>query len=41
MMGDIMVESKARTVVMDKTRRILQAHYTFIFTAKAMKKPSS
>jgi hypothetical protein len=37
MMGDIMVESKARTVVMDKTRRILQAHYTSIFAVKAIR----
>ncbi len=37
MMGDIMVESKAKTVVMDKTRRMLQANYTFIFAAKAIR----
>jgi hypothetical protein len=36
MMGDIMLESKARTVVMDNIRRILQAHYTFIFVVNAI-----
>jgi hypothetical protein len=35
-MGDIIVDSRARIVVMDSTRRILQAHYTSIFAAKAI-----
>jgi hypothetical protein len=34
--GESMDESKARITVMDRDRRILQKHYTFIFTAKAM-----
>jgi hypothetical protein len=34
--GDKMVESRARIAVMDKIRRILQAHYTFIVAANAI-----
>jgi len=34
--GESMEENRARITVMDKNRRIVQAHYTFIFAAKAM-----
>jgi hypothetical protein len=34
--GESMEESRAATTVMDKNRRMLQAHYTFSFAEKAM-----
>jgi len=36
MMGDMTEESRAKTVVMDKKRRMLQMQYTFILAAKAI-----
>jgi hypothetical protein len=38
MRGDTMFESRNRIVVMDKSRRIEQAKYTFILSAKAIGK---
>jgi hypothetical protein len=38
MRGDTMFESRNRIVVMDKSRRIGQAKYTFILSAKAIRK---
>jgi len=34
--GESLEESRAATTVMDKNRRMLQAHYTPYFNAKAM-----
>jgi hypothetical protein len=34
--SESMEESRAATTVMDKNRRMLQAHYTLYFDAKAM-----
>ena len=34
--GETMEESRAATTVMDKNRRMLLAHYTLSFAAKAM-----
>jgi hypothetical protein len=35
-MGESMDENRARITVMDKDRRMLQRHYTFIFVLKAI-----
>ncbi|HET8891526.1 MAG TPA: hypothetical protein VFQ41_21685 [Candidatus Angelobacter sp.] len=37
--GESMEESSAATTEMDKKRRMLQGHYTFIFAAKSMRFP--
>jgi len=38
--GETMEESRAATTVMDKNRRMLLAHYTLSFAAKAMGFPT-